>query len=294
MKRHLVWGLIGLVISITAQADNPQQVETKTYVDEPIVGWHWYNEPQPEEDEEPPEPEQIPLSSLSPTLQKKVMQKLTEEALDTAIMQPSPQNALRYMAYQRFWLEQSGKFERSVKKGLLLDPALDYNLEHSHYNSTVPLQLSQLQNKEKAAIQSLSSEYGVFFFYRGQDPLDNQLATVVRDFAQSHNIALIPVSVDGVRSEALPDTRPDTGQVAKMGITHFPALFLVDPKSEHYQPLAYGFMTQDALARRFLDVATDFKPNYWGGATWWKDIKKYVVHVCFRSMHMAAWPRHSR
>ncbi|QXX85117.1 type-F conjugative transfer system pilin assembly protein TraF (plasmid) [Providencia sp. R33] len=262
MKRHLVWGLIGLVISITAQADNPQQVETKTYVDEPIVGWHWYNEPQPEEDEEPPEPEQIPLSSLSPTLQKKVMQKLTEEALDTAIMQPSPQNALRYMAYQRFWLEQSGKFERSVKKGLLLDPALDYNLEHSHYNSTVPLQLSQLQNKEKAAIQSLSSEYGVFFFYRGQDPLDNQLATVVRDFAQSHNIALIPVSVDGVRSEALPDTRPDTGQVAKMGITHFPALFLVDPKSEHYQPLAYGFMTQDALARRFLDVATDFKPNY--------------------------------
>lgn len=262
MKRHLVWGLVGLVISITAQADNPQQVETKTYVDEPIVGWHWYNEPQPEEDEEPPEPEQIPLASLSPTLQKKVMQKLTEEALDTAIMQPSPQNALRYMAYQRFWLEQSGKFERSVKKGLLLDPALDYNLEHSHYNSTVPLQLSQLQNKEKAAIQSLSAEYGVFFFYRGQDPLDNQLATVVRDFAQSHNIALIPVSVDGVRSEALPDTRPDTGQVAKMGITHFPALFLVDPKSEHYQPLAYGFMTQDALARRFLDVATDFKPNY--------------------------------
>lgn len=262
MKRHLVWGLVGLVISITAQADNPQQVETKTYVDEPIVGWHWYNEPQPEEDEEPPEPEQIPLSSLSPTLQKKVMQTLTEEALDTAIMQPSPQNALRYMAYQRFWLEQSGKFERSVKKGLLLDPTLDYNLEHSHYNSTVPLQLSQLQNKEKAAIQSLSAEYGVFFFYRGQDPLDNQLATVVRDFAQSHNIALIPVSVDGVRSEALPDTRPDTGQVAKMGITHFPALFLVDPKSEHYQPLAYGFMTQDALARRFLDVATDFKPNY--------------------------------
>ncbi|MEX6233841.1 type-F conjugative transfer system pilin assembly protein TraF [Providencia hangzhouensis] len=190
------------------------------------------------------------------------MQKLTEEALDTAIMQPSPQNALRYMAYQRFWLEQSGKFERSVKKGLLLDPTLDYNLEHSHYNSTVPLQLSQLQDKEKAAIQSLSSQYGLFFFYRGQDPLDNQLVTVVREFALSHNIALIPVSVDGVRSEALPETRPDTGQVAKMGITHFPALFLVDPKSEHYQPLAYGFMTQDALARRFLDVATDFKPNY--------------------------------
>jgi hypothetical protein len=47
-----------------------------------------------------------------------------------------------------------------------------------------------------------------------------------------------------------------------MGISHFPALFLVDPKDESYQPLAYGFITQDDLARQFLDVATGFKPNF--------------------------------
>lgn len=51
--------------------NNEERVETRTYVDEPIVGWHWYNEPQPEEDEESPEPEQIPLSTLSPTVQKR-------------------------------------------------------------------------------------------------------------------------------------------------------------------------------------------------------------------------------
>ncbi|MHA0935484.1 type-F conjugative transfer system pilin assembly protein TraF, partial [Enterobacter hormaechei subsp. xiangfangensis] len=28
------------------------------------------------------------------------------------------------------------------------------------------------------------------------------------------------------------------------------------------QPLVYGFMTQDDLARRFLDVATDFQAQY--------------------------------
>ena len=42
----------------------------------------------------------------------------------------------------------------------------------------------------------------------------------------------------------------------------FPALMLVEPGSEQYQPLAWGFMTQDDLARRFLDVATDFKAQY--------------------------------
>lgn len=254
--RVMMWG-IG-ILPLTAWSS---EVTTHTYVDEPIVGWHWYNEPQPEEDDEPVE-ETVPVASLSPSDQKKVMQSLTTEALDAAIMQPSPENAAKYMALQRFWLNQAGLFERSVQKALLLTPSLDYNLEYSHYNSLAPLQLSQIQQKEKAAIQTLSSQYGLFFFYRGQNPLDNQFADVVQRFAQSHRIAFIPVSVDGVRSASLPSTRPDAGHVAKMGITHFPALFLVDPKSEQYQPLAYGFMTQDALARRFLDVATDFKPNY--------------------------------
>nr|WP_272671820.1 type-F conjugative transfer system pilin assembly protein TraF [Providencia sp. PROV104] len=263
MKWTICYLTLGLWVSFPmVAAEVSTSTQTHTYVDEPIVGWHWYNEPQPEDEDEEPPPEKIPVASLSPTLQKKVMQALTQEALDTAIMQPSAENAAKYMALQRFWLDQSGLFERSVKKALLQTPSLDYNLEHSHYNSTVPLQLSQLQEKEQAAITQLSAQYGLFLFYRGNDPLDNQLASVVDQFAKQHDITLIPVSVDGVRSQYLPQTRPDTGQVAKMGITHFPALFLVAPKSEQYQPLAYGFMTQDALTRRFLDIATDFTPNY--------------------------------
>ena len=46
-----------------------------------------------------------------------------------------------------------------------------------------------------------------------------------------------------------------------MNITHFPALFLVDPRSKNYRALSYGFMTQDDLSKRFLNVATGFKPN---------------------------------
>ncbi|KJF75582.1 hypothetical protein UA45_22730, partial [Morganella morganii] len=58
---------------------------------DPLTGWHWYNEPQPEEDDEsePPPQDTVPLSSLPAAMQKKVMQKMTQEALDTAIMVPS-------------------------------------------------------------------------------------------------------------------------------------------------------------------------------------------------------------
>ncbi len=60
----------------------------------------------------------------------------------------------------------------------------------------------------------------------------------------------------------IPETRQDTGQTKAMGVSAFPALFLVSPRSKDYRALAYGFMTQDDLAKRFLNVATGFKPNF--------------------------------
>lgn len=260
MKQFALLSLCLCAAAVCAQPETVSQPQTHTYVDDPLTGWHWYNEPQPAEEDEdapPPEPE-IPLASLPPGVQKKVMQKLTQEALDAAVMTPSAENAARYLALQRFWLNKAGEFERSGRKALLYYPALDYNLEHSHYNSTVPLQLAAARDKEQQAVQALTERYGLILFYRGREPQDNQMSTVVAQFAQEYGITLIPVSTDGARSEALPGTRPDTGQAAAMGVTHFPALYLVDPASEHYQPLAFGFMTQDDLSRRFLEIATDF------------------------------------
>nr|WP_309787997.1 conjugal transfer protein TraF [Klebsiella variicola] len=66
----------------------------------------------------------------------------------------------------------------------------------------------------------------------------------------------------GSRSATLPQTRADSGQARRLGVSYLPAVLLVDPKKGRIQPLVYGFMTQDDLARRFLDVATDFKAQY--------------------------------
>ena len=153
-------------------------------------------------------------------------------------------------------------FSQSFAVAQLDHPDLDYNLEHPHYNSTAPLQQASDQAKQAQAISELSAQYGMFYFYRGSDPIDAQMAGVVADFARMRHISLIPVSVDGQISPQVPDSRQDEGQSARMGISHFPALFLVNPASRDFRPLAYGFRTQDDLARRFLNVATGFKPNF--------------------------------
>lgn len=264
MKALLIAVIIAAAIPLAQAGEttekNASSATAGTYVDQPIVGWHWYNEPQP--DEEKPDDDTVPLSALPPTLQMTLLKKLTQDRLNRAILSPSAQHAADYLRLQSYLVNLSGQFTQSAKKALLLYPDLDYNLEHSRYNSTASLQQTAARQAQTAAIHALGQRYGLFLFYRGKNPVDSQMAASVGQFSQQYGLSLIPVSMDGARSETLPQTRKDSGQASRMGVNQFPALILVEPGSEHYQPLAYGFMTQDDLARRFLDVATDFKPQY--------------------------------
>ncbi|ASN18249.1 type-F conjugative transfer system pilin assembly protein TraF (plasmid) [Pantoea ananatis] len=266
MKRTLLACLL-LAGALPAFADDDVPADAVVTPAEPFTGWHWYNEPKKKPDAPAPRltpaPPRIPdFSKLSPSQQADVLKGYTKEALANAIMHPSAENTATFLRWQKFWTDRASMFSQSFAVAQLDHPDLDYNLEHPHYNSTAPLQQAKDQEEQSQAIAKLSGQYGLFYFYRGGDPIDAQMAGVVADFAHLRHISLIPVSVDGNVSPQVPDSRQDDGQSARMGITHYPALFLVDPKSKNFRPLAYGFMTQDDLAKRFLNVATGFKPNF--------------------------------
>ncbi|WP_367144454.1 type-F conjugative transfer system pilin assembly protein TraF [Pantoea stewartii] len=266
MKRLLLACLL-MAGAAPVLADDAQSADVVITPAAPFTGWHWYNEPKkkpvtPAPKVKPPQPGVPDFSKLTPSEQADVLKEYTKEALNNAILHPSAENTATFLRWQKFWTDRASMFSQSFAVAQLDHPDLDYNLEHPHYNSTAPLQQARDQEAQNDAIKKLSGEYGLFYFYRGQDPIDAQMAGVVADFARLRHISLIPVSVDGTVSPQVPDSRTDAGQTARMGITHFPALFLVDPKSKNYRPLAYGFMTQDDLAKRFLNVATGFKPNF--------------------------------
>ncbi|MDV2041187.1 conjugal transfer protein TraF [Escherichia coli] len=116
--------------------------------------------------------------------------------------------------------------------------------------------------QEPDIMQKLAEHYGIMFFYRGQDPIDGQLAQVINGFRDTYGLSVIPVSVDGVINPLLPDSRTDQGQAQRLGVKYFPAMMLVDPKQGSVRPLSYGFISQDDLAKQFLNVSEDFKPNF--------------------------------
>lgn len=240
----------------------PYDVVTPNFARE--EGWQWYN-PQTEDDVpdmQPASPPQQNLAGLSPSEQKKVLQQATREALDTAILYPSAENFRRFMMLQNFWTDRATEFTQSSKLARLKYPELDYNLTRSHYNGSVQARLAEERKVQTAAISKVAREYGLFFFYRGNNAVDNLMAGVIRSFCEERGIPLMAVSVDGKISEQLPESRPDSGQAEHMNVTHFPATFLVDPRTRQWQPLAWGFMSHDALDNQIVSVLTQFRPSY--------------------------------
>ncbi|WP_241390488.1 MULTISPECIES: type-F conjugative transfer system pilin assembly protein TraF [Serratia] len=258
MKRALILA-VGVVTGGVHAAPPPQP---NGYTYDPAVGWHWYNEPKKPKDKQPP-----PGSPSSPTPESatETLRKLSiirDELRNQAVLEGTPESVRRYKVMQDYLVDKATKFSATWDRVLLENPELDYSLQHPYYNGTAPLEYQKERQAQNAAIRYVNQRYGVFFFYRGNEPLDNKLGEVIKEFSVQYGIPVIPITVDGRVNPDLPESKQDTGQAGKMGIKHFPAVYLVEPGKKTFKPLAYGFITQDDLARRMLNVVTDFKPRF--------------------------------
>ncbi|MFC1040026.1 type-F conjugative transfer system pilin assembly protein TraF [Pasteurella multocida] len=229
-----------------------------------IIGWQFYNLPKKKDEkkeEKLEEDDSQENDNLSAMEQMKYLQKLLDETKANAIMNPTVENIAVYKTIQDFMVEKASVFSSNWEKMLLEYPQLDYNVSNSHYNATAPIKAANERAEQSRAIQMVNQHYGVFFFYRGNEALDNKLSEIVKDFGEQYQLSIFPISIDGRINSTFPYSKIDMGQSEKMGIKYFPALFLVNPKEGDYKPLAYGFITQDDLARRVLNIVTNFKPR---------------------------------
>lgn len=224
-------------------------------------GWQWYQEEINLSEDKKRKTKSV-AKAHEPLATLLALQKATKTALAQAILYPSPDNFVTFFTWQNYWTKQAGLFSQSAKKTFLLNPDLDYNLKYSHYNGTVRHQLAKDAAEQQNAIVQLAKKYGVMLFYRGSEPIDNQLINVVKHFKDTYLLPVLPISVDGVIHPLLPNSRRDHGQAAKLDVRHFPALMLFDPTRETVNPIAYGFISQDDLAKQFLNIYTDFAPNF--------------------------------
>ena len=239
------------------------------------IGWHWYNEIYPEnkkhDKHEKGEQRNNDGEGSGSKKSKKadsavkqiiLLRQAVQEAKAKAILYPTEDNMRTYLILQNFVMNQANIFAHMWKKTQLDYPELDYSILHPVQNSAQHVLYAEIRKKEEMAIKAFSEKYGLLFFYRGNNPLDQELAPTIESFSRDNNISLIPVSVDGKKLEIFANptmSQIDNGQAGKLGVRYFPALILVDPRNQKVRPLHYGFISDSDLRRRFLQVASVFQ-----------------------------------
>ena len=220
-------------------------------------GFMWYNLPNKEVSSQARKT--VPFKKLSPMMQRKVLVYETRKALAKFDVNPTKENALAFIKWQHFWLHKTTLGKRAFQEAMLENPKYNYSVTHP--TSSLGAKLHDALKEKKAAdiIHNLSKTHGLLYFYRGANPYDKKEAAIINSFSKRFHIPVLPVSVDGVISEVLPESKFNHGQAEKLNIKYFPAIMLFESKTHHVKPVSFGFVTQDVIANQLLMVATNFK-----------------------------------
>lgn len=238
--------MVLLLLNGVANADKP-------------VGFLWYTKEKEKKIVESRQPNGIPFESLSYTERDAVLRFYTMEALHKARYTKKLEDMRVFLSLQDYWLKESSRFKSLFQQTMLAHPEYDYAVTHPTSNLGAKITDSVRESQTVEVINRLSKSHGLLFFYRGKSPYDLKQIPIIADFCRRFNLPLMPVSVDGVVSPTLMNSRMDQGQANRLGVRYFPALLLVNPANQRVSPVAYGLTTQDVLMERIKQVANQFK-----------------------------------
>lgn len=229
-------------------------------------GWRWYNEPTVPKKQAPKKAETPSVTltrtqTLTPTEQMDWFHSYYQDTLnDAAINSHDTQKVEKAMLLNQYVSNKSSEFGMTFKKVLLDNPSLSYTKDRPTEQAARSTYLSLERNKKMRAVRSLADAgWGLFFVYKGSEEIDIALAPSVQQFATEHGIELLGITLDGVTLPAILQNRQNDQHI---NVPFSPALVLVNPGTGEMKPLAYGFISQDDLLGRFLNVATDFAPDF--------------------------------
>lgn len=234
----------------------------QAFANEAPKGWQWYNAPKKavqHQQQENPRAQGVAFESLNAKEQVAVLHYITIEALNKLTLYPTEENAKRTIVLQNFWANHASRVTQVWKQAMLDNPSLDYTVSHPTENNAVPLELAKQRALENKAIAHFAKDNALFFYYRGNKALDQLLAKNVIRFCGEHQLRLVGISMDGKLIAGITMNAANNGNAGSLHLKAIPALVLVNTQTRSITPIHYGYVTDEELAHRFLQVAQDFK-----------------------------------
>jgi conjugal transfer pilus assembly protein TraF len=217
-------------------------------------GWAWYHD-----FEKPPKEEKQEQTPKDPIICLKLAKEEMERALATAMLEPSKANVLEYMFLQHKWSAQSREFSKFWQYNLLEHPEVASQLPTSQYGVRIRKEIDAKARSQ--LIHDLAQDNILLFFYEGGNPYSREFSKVVTTFAKQNQWAVKPVSIDSLVLKEFPRSICDSSIAKEMNVHVFPALFLVNVKTQSAVPIAYGMVT-------ISQVEENIVMQYTGESTW--------------------------
>ena len=233
----------------------------KTYYGDRERGWFWYEDPVEVEEEEQKKPEPVAGAGapaapvLSPREILKKQGEQWEDALATAILNPTKENYERYLAMTAQIQRQSQDFATGFKQAIWITPEYDYTLQKPRTTQAIVAQNDQELRLKESELYRLSQENGLIFFFRSDCPYCHRFAPVLKRFSEKYGFTIIPVSLDGGGLPEYPYPKRNYDMGRKLNVSVVPALFMVNPDTNTVSTVGYGYADWSKLITKVLFAA---------------------------------------
>ena len=240
--------LEGITSAASAQeaANNPADA---LYCQERRLGYWFYCVRPKAEPQSPEEEAQLPENA---TEQLETITQTLRELKAKAIIEPTPQNVTAYIRFQREQLDRASLFSDVWQRAIWQDPDLDYTLERPVSTLAKRQWQDSRQQGRDAVMASLSSRYGLFYFFAQSCGACEVMSPIVKSVAGRWNITIRAISTDGGPSRHFPGYQVETSERTRMGLEAkiTPALVLWDSQTKRPIPIGYGVLSADELQDR--------------------------------------------
>ena len=245
-----------------AQTSEPPSERDAFYCDERKLGsWFYCNSERVKREAKEREQQQTPQSAPAVERMAAITKQL-DELKALAILEPTQENIVNYIRFQREQLDRASTFADTWSRSIWQNPELDYTLQRPVGTLAKQTWLEDRRGQREGSMAALTQRYGVFYFYSSSCGACRTFSPVMRALSDNYGLEVLAVSMDGGPNELFPNYVVDSGQYQRMGLEGgtVPAIVLFDTETKQPIPIGYGVMAADEVMQRIFYL-TQIEPG---------------------------------
>lgn len=224
------------------------------YFERHADGWFWYRDPKlprPAPAAKPEQPKAAESGKDDPVKVIEAEHKAMEQALDRAIVTPTPENVKAYLELNQHLMAQAGDFADAWRGAIWSNPSLDYSLV-SPVGSSAYVKADEDATAYEQKLMQAAQDWGLVFFFRGTCPYCHKFAPLLKQFAEHYGFRIVDVSLDGGGLPEFPNPQPNNQAAQNLRVEAVPAVYLVNPRTRQVVPAVFGLVGWSDLVQRVI------------------------------------------